>query len=434
MKIVKKIRSSWIVGAAFAAFGGMIRLPSDAQTLIHRYSFNGSARDSIGGADGMMVGVVGLQSSSGVNGSADFSGSGMSGSVPNYIRMPVSAVSGLQNATMEFFTTNFNPPKSQIGAVGGQYQTLFSAAGSYGTTTNFVNLTPNFSGAGLGFSAQRNGSGSVAFTAHDPLPCWRQNHIVDFVFSGFSGVGSVGTVTLYLDGQQIAQGKTACSLAAVAAGAGGINAVGIGGGSPYNDPNFSGSLNEFRIFNGALTAPQIAANVSAGPSVIGAFGIVTGRVALEGVSDLSKISSAVPAPAITVEFRSPGSAAPLSAANVTLTPVGAGSPFGTFLVSNVPIGTADIAIKGSKQLRALFASVSLGSVTTLPDVTLLTGDANNDNSIDSSDFGILIGAFNTSAAIPGNGYDATADFNNDGAVDSTDFGLLIGNYNLIGAP
>ena len=61
------------------------------------------------------------------------------------------------------------------------------------------------------------------------------------------------------------------------------------------------------------------------------------------------------------------------------------------------------------------------------------GDANNDNSVDSTDFGILIGAFNTSVKNAGSGYDAKADLNSDGSVDSTDFGLLIGEFNIIGS-
>ena len=419
---------------AAAVFNALFLTPANAQTLIHRYSFNGNAKDSVGGADGAVIGNVALRASSGVNGAADFSGGGMSGSNPSYVLLPVSVVSGLQNATLEFFTTNFAPPKSQTGVVGGQYQTLFSAASSYGNTTNFINLTPNFAGAGLGFSAQRNGSGSVALTAHDPLPCWRQNHIVDFVFSGFTSVGSLGTVTLYLDGQQIAQGKTILSFAAVAAGAGGITAVGVGGGSPYNDPDFGGSLNEVRIFSGALTAQQIAANVSAGPGVVGAFATVTGRVALEGISDMALINAAIPAPVITVEFRNPGSAAQKIAANVTLTPVGGGSPFGTFSVSGVPIGTADVAVKGSRHLRVLLPSVAILNGAALPDATLLTGDANNDNSVDPTDFAVFVSAYNSDVSLPGSGYDAAADFNYDGIVDPTDFGLFVGNYTLTGAP
>ena len=47
---------------------------------------------------------------------------------------------------------------------------------------------------------------------------------------------------------------------------------------------------------------------------------------------------------------------------------------------------------------------------------------------DSSDFTLLIGAFNSDETIPGSGYDPKGDFNSDGSVDSTDFTLLIGEF------
>ena len=90
-----------------------------------------------------------------------------------------------------------------------------------------------------------------------------------------------------------------------------------------------------------------------------------------------------------------------------------------------------------KPYKYLAANVSLdlsGGNLSGQNATLEPGDANNDNSVDSTDFGILIGAFNTQASIPGSGYDATADFNGDGFVDSTDFGLLIGSFNMQGNP
>ena len=62
---------------------------------------------------------------------------------------------------------------------------------------------------------------------------------------------------------------------------------------------------------------------------------------------------------------------------------------------------------------------------------LPAGDTNNDNSVDSSDFGVLIGAFNSDVTI--GGYDYRADLNQDGTVDSSDFGLLIGEFNNTGA-
>ena len=70
--------------------------------------------------------------------------------------------------------------------------------------------------------------------------------------------------------------------------------------------------------------------------------------------------------------------------------------------------------------------------TTSIDVSLLTGDANGDNSIDATDFGVLVSAYNSSYAVSGSGYDRRADFNCDGSVDATDFGLFVGNYNTVG--
>ena len=67
---------------------------------------------------------------------------------------------------------------------------------------------------------------------------------------------------------------------------------------------------------------------------------------------------------------------------------------------------------------------------TLP---LLVGDANGDNSVDATDFGLLVvSCYNSDRSIPGSGYDPTCDFNGDGTIDATDFGLFVGNYGLSG--
>ena len=63
---------------------------------------------------------------------------------------------------------------------------------------------------------------------------------------------------------------------------------------------------------------------------------------------------------------------------------------------------------------------------------LKAGDANGDNAVDTSDFGLLVGAYGSSIKVPGSGYDPAEDFNCDGSVDTTDFGLLVGNYGGIG--
>ena len=107
-------------------------------------------------------------------------------------------------------------------------------------------------------------------------------------------------------------------------------------------------------------------------------------------------------------------------------------PIGTFTVPNLPRQAGVLHIKPDKFL-AVNVSVDLsGGNVSGANVTVEPGDANNDNSVDSTDFGILIGAYGSSASAPGSGYDPAADFNGDGFVDSADFGLLIGNYNAQG--
>ena len=150
---------------------------------------------------------------------------------------------------------------------------------------------------------------------------------------------------------------------------------------------------------------------------------ISGTVTLEGVSDPS--TTAVTTNAVTFIFTPTGGGSPVT---VTQT-LGAG---GSFSVSNLPAASYSVNIEGDKWLSATTtADASLTNVSGIT-VTLLAGDANNDNTVDASDFGLLVTAYNSSVSVPGSGYDPAADFNNDGSVDATDFGLLVGNYNTTG--
>ena len=108
------------------------------------------------------------------------------------------------------------------------------------------------------------------------------------------------------------------------------------------------------------------------------------------------------------------------------------APDGAFALTALPAKPGVLHVKSAKHLaKNIPLDLTAGTVSGLT-AFLPAGDANNDNSVDSTDFGILIGAFNTSASVLGSGYDAAADFNGDGSVDSTDFGILIGNFNMTG--
>ena len=164
-------------------------------------------------------------------------------------------------------------------------------------------------------------------------------------------------------------------------------------------------------------------------SVTGAT--VTGKIALDGVNDLTKISSAAPLGTFHIAFRKPATTMEVYGADVSLT--AAGGAFGTFAVPGVPNGIYDITIKGAKNLRVAVPGVAVSGAVALPDQTLPASDSDDSNTVDIMDFGNLVNAYGSVESDPDSGYDPTTDFNFDGSVDVLDFGLLVGEYGKNGA-
>ena len=147
---------------------------------------------------------------------------------------------------------------------------------------------------------------------------------------------------------------------------------------------------------------------------------VSGAVTLEGLS-----ATAAPQP-ITIEFR-PADETTSFRRTVA---INAG---GGFTLAAIPAKRYTVWLKGAIWLaQTAGADAASGLISNLT-VTLPAGDANGDNSVDTSDFGALVGAYGGAKSVPGSGYDPAADFNLDGTVDTTDFGLLVGNYGQTGA-
>ena len=164
------------------------------------------------------------------------------------------------------------------------------------------------------------------------------------------------------------------------------------------------------------------AQVTAGYAYPAQFSIATvhvsGRVNLE--------SETQPAQNVTLEFR-PSYGAPY------IIPILLAAD-GSFDVRGITPGAYKFAAKGYKWLRSVIPLTVGQTPLTGVQISLIGGDANGDNRVDSADFGILIGAFGSYASVLGSGYDIRADFDDDGSVDTNDFGLLIGDYNQQGAP
>lgn len=90
-------------------------------------------------------------------------------------------------------------------------------------------------------------------------------------------------------------------------------------------------------------------------------------------------------------------------------------------------GIHDVWIKTSHWLAAKVASVNIVEAgVTQVDVSLINGDIDGSNAIDSDDFDLLVAAFG--------GPGPVGDLDGTGAVDSDDFDILVKNFGLNGTP
>jgi hypothetical protein len=106
---------------------------------------------------------------------------------------------------------------------------------------------------------------------------------------------------------------------------------------------------------------------------------------------------------------------------------------GGFTVCNVQPGTYGIAIKSWNTLSSLKSGVVLSAGSTNVNLgPLPSGDINNDNRVNITDYSLLAAAYRT---VTGDAaYNALADFNKDGRVDLRDFSVLASHYSQVGNP
>ena len=123
---------------------------------------------------------------------------------------------------------------------------------------------------------------------------------------------------------------------------------------------------------------------------------VSGTVQMEMCND--------PAQNITFEFRTPGTSPydptnpvpALQTVQQILTPLTPGGDTGSFSIPEVPDGAYDLAIKGYCWLRKVIPGVVVnGANVSGLSAFLIGGDINNDNIVDSTDFGTVIGDYGT---------------------------------------
>jgi len=237
-------------------------VPPPATELKHRYSFSEApgvttVEDSQGTADGVVKG----------NG-ADFDGAGKlvlpGGGFSNstedviggYVDLPNGIISGLVNASFEAWVT-WNGT--------GNWERIFDFGTSDGGEDvsngngNYFFMTPQTWGGGFFRFAVRDprtGGEPVQLDRTPVLPTGTELYLaVSYDYCG-------DLASLYVNGELVASKPAATPLNIIR------DVNNWLGRAQWGDPMFAGVFNEFRIWEGGLTAAQVAAHYAAGPDTV----------------------------------------------------------------------------------------------------------------------------------------------------------------------
>ncbi|MCP5522998.1 MAG: hypothetical protein H7A46_15795 [Verrucomicrobiales bacterium] len=237
-----------------------LTVQANPAVLANRYSFASSAADSVGGANGTLVSSPdGTLNVTFANGQAVFPGGGYA--TVAYVDLPDGMVSSKQNITIEtWFTWD--------GPAGSYWQRVFdfgnSAKGTdphnSGDGTGGFFLTP-LGGAGDPDGVQCNMSGTGFLgerflTGPSALPVGQQVHVVCIC------APDLDKSEMWIDGRLIDSDTAPFNLSDL------IDANCWLGASQWNDAAFDGSINELRIYEGALSELEIALAQESGPDTL----------------------------------------------------------------------------------------------------------------------------------------------------------------------
>ncbi|MGJ8644108.1 MAG: LamG-like jellyroll fold domain-containing protein [Luteolibacter sp.] len=244
---------------------------SKPATLLHRYSFSGTAgsaiettviTDSVGSSDGVIVGTGAVFDATGTSlvlpGGGNTSGGG-------YVDLPNGIISGITDVdnvgiTIETWVTK-NADQNWMRMA--DFGVGSGGEGTTGNGTSFINLIAQRSGGGKAIVNEfkdLGGADSQFFEGTEQLEVGTPAHVVLTIDP------ETGIRTLYKDGVSI-----------------GTSVLGVGrstistiedlncwlGRSNQGDNLFDGAFDEFRIYSGVLESNEVAANFTSGPDSLG---------------------------------------------------------------------------------------------------------------------------------------------------------------------
>jgi hypothetical protein len=225
-----------------------------AQTLQHRYSFTSDASDSVGGANGALTGNAYV-----TNGFLNLPGGGDSDNPAGYVTLPDGIVTNDTSITVECWLTDNG------GLTWAEAWCFGDSAAGPGAEPNdgtaYISLIPHSGEDDFRAAFNLTGGDEVdVIDSAGALPLNTEEYAV------VTYNAATATATLYLNGVPVGVATIATNLAPSAYGDTFNNWIGrdeFGG-----DPMFAGSIDELRIWHGAVSPVYIALSAQAGPNVV----------------------------------------------------------------------------------------------------------------------------------------------------------------------
>jgi len=229
----------WFAATSAVNAKGQTGQPASAGThLKHRYSFSRDASDSIGDAQGKLQGAAVVKDGKLV----------LDGSAGTYVDLPGGLLTGYKAATIEFWITT---------GQNGKYARVFDAGEISGSTgINSIYFCVDHIGTGdwrLRISVPETGKDEVVAIKGN-LSERKDLHVVNVLdpATGFMGI--------YVNGELVGSRTDLTSLTAVSP-----HYFFIGRSLYSADAYLNASIDEFRIYDSALSAEQVKWDYAAGP-------------------------------------------------------------------------------------------------------------------------------------------------------------------------
>ncbi|MEY4916256.1 MAG: hypothetical protein RL616_169 [Verrucomicrobiota bacterium] len=234
-------------------------LACPSATLTHRYPFDTNATDTIGGANGQLVGGAAISGGAVV----------LNGSTA-YVNLPNNIITGYNAVTIELWVTDTGSGNwARIFDFGNSTGGEDFPLGSGTSGLQYFFLTPRSGWNTLLGNYSIPGNGQSAEWPGTALPVGTRQHVV------WASDGATRMAWIYVNGVLVGS-NTSMTLTPAALGNTTNDWIGR---SQYNDPLFKGSISDFRIYDGAISPLQVAVDLAAGPGQL-----ITDSGALQTIS------------------------------------------------------------------------------------------------------------------------------------------------------